>query len=202
MKLLRRPNRKVTRVELFFALLKETRASQIVEFAVTLPLLVVFVVAIGDFGGAITLKHKLNNAVREGARFAANEPTSDLYSTLAAGQAPPSVNAVANLVGHYLQSAKVNDCGLASNSWTISQSGPVAWQYTASSCALTLTIDRGFPVPAGSQAGTPKWLVSSQVTISYPYQWQFNRVIGLLVSGANYAGPSQLTSNATVPNLI
>jgi Flp pilus assembly protein TadG len=180
-------------------------ASQIVEFAVSLPLLMVFVVAIGDFGGAITLKQKLNNAVREGARFGANEPTADLYSTPSAGNAPPSVNAIARTVGNYLVSARVNDCGLATGGWTVtSGSAPLAWQYTASSCPLTVTIQRGFAVPAGTSGpgNTPKWVVSTQVAISYPYTWQFNRVIGLIAPGANYAGPSQLQSDATVPNLM
>ena len=79
------------------ARLRGTDASQIVEFAVTLPLLMVFLIGITDFGGAFTLKQKLNNAVREGARFGANEPTSDLDGTQ-----PVSVDAIANLVGHYL----------------------------------------------------------------------------------------------------
>ena len=183
--------------------LRGAEGAQILEFAVALPLLMVFVVGIGDFGGAITLKQKLNNAVREGARFGANEPTADLYSTVASGTAPASVNAVARLVGSYLQAAHINDCGLATGSWTVSApTAPLAWQYTASSCELTLTIDRGFPVPAGTSGNVPKWMISTQVTISYPYTWQFNRVIGLIAPGANYAGPGHIQSDATVPNLM
>jgi Flp pilus assembly protein TadG len=178
-------------------------AAQIIEFAVTLPLLMVFVVGIGDFGSAITLKQKLNNAVREGARFGANEPTADLYSTLAANTAPASVNAIARLVGSYLQSARLNDCGLATGAWTISPpTAPLGWTYTGSTCALTLSIDRGYAVPAGNANGTTKWMISTRVSISYPYTWQFNRVIGLIAPGANYAGPSLLTSDATIPNFM
>ena len=43
-----------------------------------LPLLVVFVVGIFDFGGAFNLKQMLNNIAREGARFASSLPTNDL----------------------------------------------------------------------------------------------------------------------------
>ena len=46
----------------------DDRASQIVEFALSLPLLVLFVVGIFDFSGAISLKQKLTNAAREAAR--------------------------------------------------------------------------------------------------------------------------------------
>ena len=182
------------------ARLKRAEASQIVEFAVTLPLLMVFLIGITDFGGAFTLKQKLNNAVREGARFGANEPTSDLDGTQ-----PVSVDAIANLVGQYLQSARVNDCGLsnsASRTVAKSASAPLTWTYTANTgCAgtLTLTIERGYPVQL--QAGTPNyWLIATRVTISYPYQWRFNRVIPLLVPGTNY-GLSQIPTEAVVPNL-
>ena len=174
--------------------------SQIVEFAVTLPLLMVFVVAIGDFGGAITLKHKLNNAAREGARFGSNQPTADLYGATT----PPSVDEIAQLVGSYLQAARANDCGMATKAWTVTaRPAPLAWTYKANSCELTVTIDRGYPVPAGTGGtNTPKYMIGTRVTIDYPYAWQFNRVIGLIAPGANYAGPSPIKSDATLPNLM
>ena len=50
-------------------LLRDTNGAALIEFAVALPLLVVLVVGIFDFGGAFNLKQELNNAVREGARF-------------------------------------------------------------------------------------------------------------------------------------
>ena len=53
-------------------------ASQMVEFAVSLPLLIVFVVGIFDFSGAYTLKQKLANAARDSARSAAADPATDL----------------------------------------------------------------------------------------------------------------------------
>ena len=52
--------------------LRGTEGTQLVELAVTLPLLVVMVVGIFDFGGAYNLKQKLNDTAREGARFATN----------------------------------------------------------------------------------------------------------------------------------
>jgi hypothetical protein len=178
--------------------LKRTEASQIIEFALTLPLLLVMVVGIGDFGSAIVLKQKLNAAAREGARFASNEPTSDLTSL---GASPPSVDTVVKLIGTYLQAAKLNDCGLATGAWTApTKLGPVAWSYTGSNCELTVIVDRGSAVAAPS--GTGRWLINSQVSISYPYTWQFNKVIGLIVSGPNYPSTSQITSNAALPNLI
>ena len=61
--------------------LQSTEAAALIEFAVALPLLVVLVVGIFDFGGAFNLKQELNNAAREGARFGASQPTNDLSNS-------------------------------------------------------------------------------------------------------------------------
>ena len=73
-----RGNKLGTCVRLRISLLRGTDAAAIIEFAVALPLLVVLVVGIFDFGGAFNLKQELNNAAREGARFGAAQPTNDI----------------------------------------------------------------------------------------------------------------------------
>src|ERR1700758_229238 len=92
-------------------LLADTQASQIVEFAFTIPLLVVFVVGIFDFGSAFAVKQKLANAVREGARIGASQPSSDLSNTPSSGGcgAPVSICAVRDAVDFYLTAAKLDD---------------------------------------------------------------------------------------------
>src|SRR5229473_8654510 len=86
---------------------RDDAASQIVEFAVALPLLAVFVVGIFDFSGAFTLKQKLTNAARDGARVAAAAPANDLGNPV-----PTSVDLAFRVVDNYLQAVNVNDCGL------------------------------------------------------------------------------------------
>src|SRR5580704_15539947 len=80
----------------------DDRGSQIVEFALSLPLLVLFVVGIFDFSGAISLKQKLTNAAREAARVAAADPASDLGSP--SGAQPASVLDAFYVVDNYLTS--------------------------------------------------------------------------------------------------
>jgi hypothetical protein len=41
----------------------------------------------------------------------------------------------------------------------------------------------------------------TRVTISYPYKWEFNKVIGLLVPGASYASTSQISGVGVMQNL-
>ena len=180
------------------------QAATMVEFAVSLPLLLVLVVGIYDFGGAFNLKQELNNAVREGARYGASSSTADLSQT---GIAPPTVVATAILVDSYLQTARLNDCGLNSvvTTGTAAFSSPLTWTYTASGCSygnLTLTIQRGYSQVAGTVSNTSMTVIYTKVSIQFPYQWQFNRVIQLLVSGSSYAGTTLISTSATVPNVF
>jgi Flp pilus assembly protein TadG len=178
------------------SLLRATDAAALIEFAVALPLLIVLVVGIFDFGGAFNLKQELSNAAREGARFGASQPTNDLSVAN-----PPSVDAVRYVVDSYLLRAKINDCGLS----TASQAAgaPMTWLYTTTgTCAgaLVLTISRGVPVQM-SIGGNNVTIPCTTVQLSYPYQWHFNSVITLLVPGANYAGVSQIPTDATAVNM-
>ena len=175
-----------------------TEAAALIEFAVALPLLVVLVVGIFDFGGAFNLKQELNNAVREGAGFGASQPTNDLLNS----GTPPSVDAVRYLVASYLQAMRVNDCGLSTMSPPPSQSAPMTWTYTTTgncSSALVLTIQRPC-LGAGCPSAMGAYIPNTYVKISYPYQWHFNNVIQLLVPGANYT-LTNIASDATAANL-
>jgi Flp pilus assembly protein TadG len=180
------------------AMLWSSRASQMVEFAVSLPLLVVFVVGIFDFGEAFNLKQKLNNVARESARFASSLPTNDLSDS---GD-PASIIAIRNLVSSSLRASRVNDCGLGSQTGT---NASPTWTYTASGngCAgtLTLKIERqyAFDETVTGATNTIK-VVSTHVSLSYPYKWRFNRVITLVAPGAAYAGVTQIVTDAVVPN--
>lgn len=179
------------------AYLKNDRASQIAEFALSLPLLVVFVVGIFDFSGAITLKQKLTNAAREGARMAAADPSNDLAGP--ASGLPLSVSDAYYIVDSYLVADKINDCGLGSTSGMPLQSGTtLTWVSTATGCgstSLVLTINRGC-IAAESGGGVDT--VNTCVTIQYPYAWRFTNVSGLV--GGSFTPSSTITTGATAFN--
>src|SRR3981189_498790 len=61
-------------------LLREAQGSALLEFAITLPLLMVFVVGIFDFSGAFNQKQKIEQAGQEGAIIAGAQPMSDIAS--------------------------------------------------------------------------------------------------------------------------
>jgi len=179
----------------------DDRASQIVEFALSLPLLVLFVVGIFDFSGAISLKQKLTNAAREAARVAAADPASDLGSP--SGAQPASVLDAFYVVDNYLISEKLNDCGLNTPDLPTQTGGTLTWVSTTTGCSggasgnLTLTINRGC-VKTQAISGNTVNLVGTCVTIRYPYKWQYSSVTGLL--GITFIGPTGITTTASAFN--
>jgi Flp pilus assembly protein TadG len=180
--------------------LNDTSASQIAEFAVALPLLLVMVVGIFDFGNAFNIKQKVTNTAREAARFGATQPTNDM-----SGVPPASILAIRDLVVQDLQNTKLNDCGLGSAAANAAGAA-TPWKWTFSvTCGtagnLVLSVDRGNVFVTNTTiSGTPVKMIGTSVVLQYPYQWEFSRVIGLLVPGASYPGTSQISVNSFMAN--
>lgn len=63
-----------------FMPIKNCRGNAVVEFALVLPILLVILFGITEFGRAIMTKNILHTASREGARLAAVSPISDTLS--------------------------------------------------------------------------------------------------------------------------
>ena len=182
-------------------LLHDERAAQIVEFAVALPLLVLFVVGIFDFSTAFTFKQRLTNMARDAAHVAASDPSNDV---LPGAATPGSVIDVFQIVENYLLVNNVNDCGLKLNP---TNSG-LTWTFTANgngcpSAGITLVVNRGyyFPVtgatlpPANCQSqnpGSQVAVIGTCVSIQYPYPWKFGRVANLI--GSRDTLPTQITA--------
>jgi Flp pilus assembly protein TadG len=191
---------RLSRIKAFCAALADTRATQIAEFAVALPLLLVMVVGIFDFGNAFNLKQKLTNGAREAAQLGASQPTSDLTNPT-----PASVLAIRDLVSNSLLSSRMNDCGLGSAAANAAGGAtPWKWSFTSSCGAagnLVLTVDRGYVFTSSVTAGgTAVKMISTNVTLLYPYKWQFDRVIRLLAPTYIYPGTTQITVSSVIEN--
>lgn len=172
---------------------RSRRGSQIVEFAMVLPIFMVFAVAAFDFGHVFAIRDKLDNSAREGVRIAASQPLMTEVSG-----SPPSANttAVAQAVFDYLLDAKVvQGCTLNAGA----SSGTFTWSFSASNCPdnLGITVERDYLVTVGSNT-----VSMSRITVSYPAHFLFfHRVIGLLAPGANYSSTFVLTPQAAMQNL-
>jgi len=176
----------------------DSRGAALLEFAVALPLLVVFVVGIYDFSGAFNQKQKIEQAAQEGAIVAGSQPTSDIQTS---NGNPDSLQAVVAAVFASLADSSVLPNANQSTCvppGTVSAPTGLTWTYTISGCSsiagnLVIVINRA------AMSGTPP-AVCSKVTVSYPYNWKFNSVIQLLVRGATYAAQTNITEAATVHN--
>jgi len=192
--------------------LREERGAQIVEFAVSLPLLVVFVVGIFDFSGAFTLKQKLTNIARDAARVAAADPASDVPSS--STTLPASVADAYQLIASYFTANQLNNCGVTAGSGSFA--APATWTFSASGsgCAgsgLIIIINRGyyFPETSGSLppsvscqppvvVGAQTAVIGTCVSIQYAYAWRFGNVASLL--GSTTVLPSALSATAVAVN--
>jgi hypothetical protein len=167
-------------------------ASQVVETALSLPLLVLFVVGIFDFSGALTLKQKLTNAAREGARVAASDPASDMFAAV-----PVAVSDAGQVVDNYLVSEKISDCGLGPTLPAAPAQTQLTWTYsstgTCPGTGISIEINRGCSVQENGI-----YLIGTCVKIKYAYKWQFGGVSGLF--GGSFIGPSTLTTTAAAFN--
>jgi Flp pilus assembly protein TadG len=192
-------------------LLHDVRGSALLEFAIVLPLLVVFVVGIYDFSGAFNQKQKIEQAAQEGAIVAGAQPMGDIQP---GSTNPASLLPVVTAVFNSLATSGVLTNGTACTPpGTVSGpgTGPAAltWTYTIFGCSsadlndpLLITINRGWVcgVPGPACPSGPPVAVGTVVQVTYPYHWRFNSVIQLLIPGANYAAVTQLTESATVHN--
>lgn len=185
------------------SLLTDEQGSSLVEFAITLPLLVVFIVGIYDFSGAFNAKQKIEQAAQLGAIVAGAQPTSDIDPSNAN---PDSLQPVVAVIFKALAGSGVLPNAGASCTFppaAPTQVPPLAWTYTIPGCSaaypsdkLIITIDRGVVPGAG-----PPATVGTAVQVQYPYHWRFNSAIQLLFPGnTSFAATTTLTEQATVHN--
>src|ERR1700676_1546193 len=156
----------------FLGLLPDTRGSELLEMAFGLPLLVVFLVGISDFGGAYNLKHRLSNAVREGVRFAASQSRLDeLSNGSVCSCTPASVSAVRDVVANYLANAGVTQCGVGPGGTQFGLQWNFDYSTSGSGCgSFSLVIDRNNTATTNGTITIPV----THVSLTYPYTWQFN----------------------------
>ena len=168
------------------------RGAAILEFAIVLPLLVVFIVGIYDFSGAFNQKQKIEQAAQEGAIIAGAQPMSDI------GGNPLSLQAVSTAVYNSLVGSHVLALGTCTPPGTVANTPPsLQWTYTISGCPddVVITINRGWSSGPGPVA------VGTAVTVQYPYHWRFNSVIQVLFPGpSGYAATTQVKETSTVHN--
>ncbi len=182
---------------------RSTEGAELFEFAMALPLLLVLVVGIIDFAHAYNTKHITSNAAREAARLLSSTPLSDsscptAWTINSPGSGTPcAVQATAKTVSNYLTASGLNQ-GACLNSTSATFAPVLTWTYSCNN--VTLVIYKAYQTPNPSNSTSP--ILSTKVTLSYPYTFMFGRIIGLLLPGAT--GPTGqyiFTSDAVMQNI-
>jgi Flp pilus assembly protein TadG len=166
--------------------LDSAEGSQLLEFALAAPLLLVFAIGIMDFGGAYNLKQKLNNTAREAARYAANQSSNFLDVPT-----PAAAQAVGNVVQNYLTSAGLTQC-----TFTAPGNPTLVYTYGGNPAGCSLVINRAFVVMNGTTN-----IISTRVTLTYPYSWTVGRIIKLILPGSTLSLPTTVSSDGIMQNI-
>lgn len=163
------------------------RGVELLEFALVMPLLLVLIAGVWDFGAAILLKERMTNAAREAARAAVAIPMIDANCT---GPTPCTIVTAAGTAQQYMDNAG-NDlsCITPSQPTNFDSSVPTLATYTCKD-GTTLQINRG--VMVNSSNGE---IPSTQVTLTYPLRWV---MLGRFLPGVL---PQAVTTTVTMQNL-
>jgi Flp pilus assembly protein TadG len=177
--------------------LQSTEASEIVEFALVLPVLLLIAVGIADFSGAFILRTKLVSAAREGARFAASSENGN----------PPTAQGACEMVRNYLTNTGL----LAITDEDTCSSGPSAQACPGVSAISPAPSDpnSSYCFSKGGVTIEPQLVVSgtphlcSRVTVLFPYAWKINSVVALLGAKRNQSItlPTSFSSQTVMENL-
>jgi Flp pilus assembly protein TadG len=166
---------------------KQGRGVELVEFALVMPLLLLLVAGVWDFGSAILLKERMTNAAREGARVAVSIP---LNSGNCSGRVPCAIVSAASTMQQYMNNAGADlSCITPSQPTSFNSSDPTVATYSCTN-GISLTINRNLMV-ASANGEVP----STQVSLTYPVRWV---MIAKFLPGVF---PQTLTTTATMENL-
>ena len=155
------------------------RGAAYVEFALTLPFLLVFALGLIEFARGFNIYHNLTNACREGARQAVMTDTNQITIS--------SANVIRNRVVNYM-----NSLGLTTSYYTGSGapiSGTTSFAYGSYPSGAYLLINQGDTIPQKDASGNVisggTYYVVSRVELRYPYDFPvFSRVVNLMTPGS------------------
>jgi len=170
---------------------REQQGTQLLEFALVLPMLLVLAVGTVDFASGFVLKQKLTNAAREGARIGSELSNGDITQPT-----PNSVQAIRNAVVNYMDNADINVTAIGA---TPTKTGATEWTYSGGGAQII--IDRAMTIPV-TVGGVTALDTATRVRVRYPYTWSFAQVIQIMIQPPpNYSNTITISADAVMRNL-
>ena len=170
---------------------RRARGVELLEFALVLPLLLLMVVGVWDFGSAFALQEKLTNAAREATRIVVSTPL--LNKPTCPTTMPCSIVAAANAAKIYLENAGVTQAScITPDSPSTTSANNRAWTYTCKTVpGVSLMIDRGYTFTLAGGGVVP----ATRVILTWPAQW---KLAGMLPAGSL---PQTVSTTVVMQNL-
>lgn len=183
----------------FRRLLGGAEGSQLLEFALGVPFLVVILIGVLDFGAGFHLRQKLTNAAREGARIGINQRTLDLTATSCpstGANSPCSIQAIRDAVVNYLDEVDLDTSIIATDPTFGPGFGEFTYLSTDGNSDPLIFIDRGHTFTNTGGQVVP----ATRVQVSWRFTWTFANIIQLL--GPNtYQSSFLITTEVVMENL-
>jgi Flp pilus assembly protein TadG len=151
-----------------------------VEAAFVLPLLVMLMMGVWEVGRMVEVSQILNNAVREGARYAAGGTSNNI---------PVTVALVQSQVQNYMTSAGLPSAAVSGSTVTVTNQSANTWTDPCDASPLD-QFQVSVTIPSGSAFDSLKWGLTKSIT----------GMTSLTVSTKWYsANDSKLTVSSTLP---
>jgi Flp pilus assembly protein TadG len=183
---------------------RSAAGSQLLEFALALPVLLMLVIGIWDFGSAFAVKQKLTNAAREGARIVVSTPMANPSPATGCSKTVPcSIVSAATAVQQYLTNANLDGSWISPSSPASSSTCPSGeWVYGAASGtsgpSLSIKADVAIAPDGTVVAATgapPGSVKATQVTLTWPLKWK----LGVLLPTSAF--PTHLSATTVMTSL-
>lgn len=179
-----------------------SKGSQLLEFGLSLPILLILVVGVWDFGSAFALKQKLTNAAREGARIVVSTPMNNPSPAPGCSASVPcAIVSAATGVKQYLTDASLDGSWINISAPSASSACPSGeWTYDSGTSGESLVIQADVAItPTGSVVSAltaPAGSIdATEVTLTWPLKWGLG---AFLLSGVF---PSHVSTSVTMVNL-
>jgi Flp pilus assembly protein TadG len=181
-------------------LLSDEKGAELIELAFTLPFFLLIIIGIIDFGGAWAERDQIEGAARNGARVAV--ATFNDTTNPQCGGVPCSVQVAVGAVLAALTNANTPTCTMTA-AGIAATGAPFTWNDTAA-CpnggTFTITVERAVP-EVDTSSGSNVTVLTTKVTISYPYTFQLNMSGGSIFAGNPFASWVMLNGTAMMVNL-
>jgi Flp pilus assembly protein TadG len=180
----------------------EEKGAELIELAFTLPIFLLIIFGVVDFGGAWAAQDQIECAARNGARVAVSNFNDTTTSNPQCAGGPCSVQAAVDAAVAAFANSGLPTCGMT-GAGIGAAAGAFTWSDSAgcpNGGTFTITVARAVPETDNS-SGTNTTVLTTQVSISYPYTFKLNMGGGLIYAGNPFATYITLNDTATMVNL-